>query len=69
MWKDIPGGTKASRLVMPIHDGSIGGLLGRIIATLSSLLGVLFRISGVIMWYPKWKLRRKRNQPSRVQKK
>ena len=54
---------------MPIHDGSIGGLLGRIIATLSSLLGVLFRISGVIMWYPEWKLRRKRNQPSRVQKK
>ncbi|MBO6576624.1 MAG: PepSY domain-containing protein [Rhodothermales bacterium] len=59
---DMAGGTRVRSLMLPIHTGSILGLGGRILAALACLVAVLLPVTGVVMWYPAWRLRRKRRE-------
>ncbi len=44
----------------PLHVGTIGGLPTQVIAFLVCILGVIFPITGVLMWYPRWNRQRRR---------
>jgi uncharacterized iron-regulated membrane protein len=55
-------GQRVRSLFYPIHVGSIGGLPGRIIALLACLAGVIFPITGVIMWLNRLKKKEKKKR-------
>lgn len=56
-------GVKVRRLVYPIHVGSIFGLPSKIVVFIVCLIGATFPITGVYIWYIKW---RKRYRAKRV---
>ncbi len=44
----------------PLHVGTIGGLPTQIVAFVVCILGAIFPITGVLMWYPRWNRQRRR---------
>jgi uncharacterized iron-regulated membrane protein len=55
-------GQRVRSLFYPIHVGSIGGLPGRIIALLTCLAGIIFPVTGVIMWLNRLKKEEKKKR-------
>ncbi|MEM8886431.1 MAG: PepSY-associated TM helix domain-containing protein [Bacteroidota bacterium] len=41
--------------VTPIHYGTFGGLPTRILALIASFMGALMFLSGILIWWPRWK--------------
>ncbi|GAA0718550.1 PepSY-associated TM helix domain-containing protein [Aquimarina litoralis] len=61
-YKNASFADKVIRMNYDIHIGAIGGLAGKIIAFLSSLLCASLPVSGVLLWYGrKYKKRKKHN--------
>jgi uncharacterized iron-regulated membrane protein len=50
LYKDRNLGQRVRSSFYPVHVGSIGGIAGRIIAFLACAAGVIFPVTGVIMW-------------------
>lgn len=50
LYKDRNLGQRVRSTFYPVHVGSIGGITGRIIAFLACAAGVIFPVTGVIMW-------------------
>ncbi|MEM6645736.1 MAG: PepSY-associated TM helix domain-containing protein [Bacteroidota bacterium] len=65
---DAPGGTKARRLIYPIHVGSIFGLPSKIVVFVVSIVGATFPITGVYLWFIRWRKRRGAKQKKRTAK-
>lgn len=63
-YKNAHFADKLIRMNYDIHVGSIGGLFGKIIAFISSLLIASLPISGILMWYGR-RFKKKRNPKKR----
>ncbi|WP_066831957.1 PepSY domain-containing protein [Rufibacter ruber] len=50
LYADKNLGQKVRATFYPVHVGSIGGLVGRIIAFISCVAGTTFPITGIILW-------------------
>lgn len=48
--RDAPAGTTANNWVHPLHDGSFGGLAGRILVALSGLIPLALFVTGLLRW-------------------
>ncbi|MEL7120443.1 MAG: PepSY-associated TM helix domain-containing protein [Bacteroidota bacterium] len=48
--------------VTPIHFGTFGGLTTRILALISSFMGAIMFLTGIIIWWPRYK-KMKKNKP------
>ncbi|MEM1094595.1 MAG: PepSY-associated TM helix domain-containing protein [Bacteroidota bacterium] len=59
---DAPGGTKARRLIYPIHVGSIFGLPSKIVVFLVCMVAATFPVTGVYLWFIRWRKRRSAKQ-------
>lgn len=47
--------------VEPVHYGTFGGNTTRVIAFIASLIPSILFITGIVIWYPRWKGRKKKN--------
>lgn len=56
---------KVRRLNLDLHDGSIGGFLGKLLAFLVSLLSASFPVTGFLFWWLKRK-KKKENKAKKV---
>lgn len=65
---DAPGGTKARRLIYPIHVGSIYGLPSKILVFIVCVVGASFPVTGYYLWFTKWRKRRKARKKQREMK-
>jgi uncharacterized iron-regulated membrane protein len=45
--------------VTPMHYGTFGGTITRILALLASLAGTVLFVTGIIIWWGRWKKRRR----------
>ena len=69
-YKDADFADKVIRMNYDIHIGSIGGIVGKIIAFLISLFTALLPVTGCMIWWNKYKKKRsKSNRPQTSKKK
>jgi uncharacterized iron-regulated membrane protein len=69
LYRDRNLGQRVRSTFYPVHVGSIGGIVGRIIALLSCVAGFTFPITGTIMWLNRLKKERAKNSKSKQVKK
>jgi uncharacterized iron-regulated membrane protein len=69
LYSDRNLGQRVRATFYPIHVGSIGGLLGRIIALISCIAGFTFPITGVILWINRLKKKNKKKTKTGKKKK
>lgn len=60
---DQPLGVRMRRALDPIHLATSGGLPTQVIGFIAMVLGVVFPITGFLMWYPRWRRQRRGSPP------
>src|SRR5690606_16600406 len=68
-YKDAEFGEKILRMNYDIHVGAIGGLAGKIIAFLVSLLTATLPVTGVLLWYGRKYKKEKTTENNRLKAK
>lgn len=59
--EDLPNtGKMYLNWVTPVHFGTFGGEATRVVAFIASLIPSVLFITGILVWYPRWKGKRKR---------
>ncbi len=65
-FEDGNAGEQLLRMNYDIHTGAILGLPGRILAFLASLFVASLPVTGVVVWYPRWRRKRKPREEARI---
>lgn len=52
-YKEVSGANQFRRMNLEIHDGRIGGIFGKVLAFLASLIGASLPVTGFIIWFRK----------------
>jgi Uncharacterized iron-regulated membrane protein len=61
-FKDLNRGEKIRSLNWDLHTGQLWGLPTKILAFLASLTAASLPVTGFLIWYPRWKQKRKRQK-------